>query len=96
MTRLTAAGDPETSRTILAGLRSWLAALPREVASRELLAFLRQEKDAATKLDVTVKAGGTLGDASSLRVCLLDYLGQIDRPAAAALGRQILSALTPP
>ena len=58
--------------------------------------YLAAAGDAATQLDVTVKPGGVLGDASSLRVFLLDYLGQIDRPAAGALARQILSAPTSP
>ncbi len=89
--RLNGANAPAASREILTALRTLLDSLPREVASHEALAFLAGQKDAGTKLDVTVKPGGTLGDASSLRVFLLDYLGQIDRPAAAVLGKQILS-----
>jgi len=94
--RLTASADADASRKLLAELRGLLDALPREVASREVQSFLSLKKDAGTKLDVTVKAGGALGDASSLRVFLLDYLGQIDRPAAAAIGKQILSAPSSP
>lgn len=89
--RLEAANKADASREILADLRKSLEALPREAASREVQSFLALKKDAATRLDVTVKPGGALGDASSLRVFLLDYLGQIDRPAAAAVGKEILS-----
>ncbi len=95
-TRLNAAQDAEASRKILVELRAMLDALPREIASREVQSFLSLKKDAVTKLDVTVKAGGALGDASSLRVFLLDYLGQVDRLAAAALGKEILSIPTSP
>lgn len=94
--RLTAADHPEEGRRILADLRTWLDSLPREVASREVLAFLRQKRDATTKLDVAVKTGGVIEDASSLRVFMLDYLGQIDRPAASVMSREILSAPTSP
>lgn len=92
--RLEAANDADASRRILAELRKLLNALPREIASREVQSFLALKQDAATKLDVTVKQGGALGDASSLRVFLLDFLGQIDRPAAAALGKEILGTPT--
>ncbi len=96
LARLTAANDPEASRRLLAELRRVLDALPPAIASREVQSFLTSHKDAGTKLDLTVKEGGALADASSLRVCLLDYLGQIDRAAAAMLGRQLLSAPTSP
>lgn len=94
LARLSTTDSPEMSRKILAELRSLLDSLPRDVASREVLSFLGLQKDAATKLEVTVQAGGALGDASSLRVFLLGYLGEIDRTAAAAIGKQILSAPT--
>ena len=73
-----------------------LDALPSGVASRVVQSFLASAQDAATQLDVTIEAGGALGDASSLRVFLLDYLGRIDRPAAGAVAVQILSHYTTP
>lgn len=96
LSRITAASDPRASRALLAELRQILDALPRNIASLEVRSFLASRKDAATKLDVTLKAGGALDDSSSVRVFMLDYLGQIDRAAAAAVGRQILSAPTSP
>jgi hypothetical protein len=94
--RLSASNDKETNRRTLSELRRLLDALPREAASRAIQSFLVTGKDAATKLDVTIKPGGNLGDASSLRVFLLDYLGQIDRPAAGMIALRILSTYTTP
>jgi hypothetical protein len=90
------AADPETNRARLRQLRALLDALPRAVASREVQAFLALGRDTLTQLDLTVQSGGRLGDSSSLRVFLLDYLGQIDRSAAAIIGRAILAAPTSP
>ena len=96
LTQLATAKDGNTNRKLLAELRQFLDALPAEIASREVQSFLAGRKDAATGLDVTVTKEGRLGDASSLRVFLLDYLGQIDRPAAGVLAVQILSRYTTP
>lgn len=94
--RLAAAGDAQASRRVLAELRALLDGLPPGAAAREVQAFLAGGKDAGTRLDLTVQQGGGLGDASSLRVFLLDYLGQKDRAAAGAVSRQILNAPTAP
>jgi hypothetical protein len=94
--RLATSSDREVNRRLLSELRAFLETLPRETVSREVQSYLGAGNDAATQLDLTVKAVGALGDAPSLRVFLLDYLGQIDLPAAAALGRQILRAPTTP
>jgi hypothetical protein len=94
--RLAASKDPKANRLILAELRKLLNTLPPTFASREIQAFLASAGDAATQLDVTIESGGGLGDASSLRVFLLDHLGRIDRPAAGAVATQILSRYTTP
>lgn len=96
LAQLVTARDGNMNRKLLAELRQFLEGLPVEVASREVKTFLKGRKDAATGLDVTVTKEGRLGDASSLRVFLLDYLGQIDRPAAGLLATQILSSYTTP
>ena len=93
---LRASKDPGTTREILARLRNLLNSLPPGVASREVQAFLATSHDAPTNLDVTIKPGGILGDSSSLRVFLLDYLGLVDRPAAGRVAMQILSRYTTP
>lgn len=95
-TQLAAANDRKTSRRLLAELRAFLNRLPPETASRDVQSFLRSGNDATTQLDVTVMPGGLLGDASSLRVFLLDYLGQIDKPAAGAAAAKVLSRYTTP
>ena len=86
--------DGPANRKLLTELRQFLDSLPAEIASKETQSFLAAQKDAATGLDVTVKEAGHLGDASSLRVFLLDYLGQIDRAAAGRLAAEILSHYT--
>jgi hypothetical protein len=93
---LSAAHDPSTSRSIFSELRKVLDSLPPDVASRVVQAFLKSGQDAGTKLDVTIKHGGDLGDASSLRVFLLDYLGHVDRAAAGNVAMEILSRYTTP
>jgi len=93
---LKASKDPATTRAILARLRHLLDSLPPGVASREVQAFLATNDDAATNLDLTLKPGGMLGDASSMRVFLLDYLGLVDKAAAGRVARQILSQYTTP
>ena len=93
---LTGSKDGAANRKLLAELRQLLDGLPVGIASREVRSFLASNKDAATSLDVTVKPGGLLGDASSLRVFLLDYLGQIDRAASGVMASQLLSHYTTP
>lgn len=94
LTRLKASTDKSVNRGLIAELRVLLDSLPPNVASHEVRSLLASRIDAPTQLDVTVKKGGKLGDASSFRVVLLDYLGQIDREAAAIVSREILSVPT--
>jgi len=96
VTDLKATNDPSKAREILSDLRKLLDSLPRDVASRVVQSFLKSGLDAGTKLDVTVRPGGALGDSSSLRVFLMDYLGQIDKPAAGTVAMQVLSHYTTP
>ena len=96
LVRLGASKDPGANRLMLADLRRILNSLPPEMVSREVQSFLASARDAATRLEITVESGGGLGDASSLRVFLLDYLGRIDRPAAGAVAAQILAQYTTP
>jgi len=93
---LNANKDPDKSRAILAELRKLLDSLPPNVASQLVQEFLKSGQDAGTKLDITIKTGGGLADASSLRVFLLDILGQIDRAAAGQVAIDILSHYTTP
>lgn len=93
---LTAAADPEAARRLLTGLRDWLASLPPEVAAGVIRQFLDAKGDTPTRLDFKINADGSLSEAPSLRVFLLDQLGQLNRPAAMAYARTILSSLDSP
>ena len=93
---LKASKDPKTTRAILVRLRNLLDSQPPELASWAIQAFLASNHDAPTNLDITIKPGGELGDASSMRVFLLDYLGQVDKQAAGAVAMQVLAQYTTP
>jgi hypothetical protein len=58
-------------------------------------AFLRSGRNAVTRQDFAVGSGGTLASAPTMRVFLLDLLGQVARrarsPAAADVSREILA-----
>lgn len=75
----------EVRRALLADPAAGIAAIR---------AFLASGADAATGQALVVGAGGTLAGAPTLRLFLLDLLGQLARqsgsPAAAALSRSIL------
>ena len=94
--QLSAVKDPASARRLLAQLRDLLNSLPHDEASLEIQKFLATGKDAATNLDVTVGANGVLGDASSMRVFLLNYLGLVDPAAAGTIAMQILARYTTP
>src|SRR5262245_12714708 len=96
LAQLVGSRDPQANRALLAELRRFLEGVPAEIASREVRQFLESKRDAATAIDVTVKPGGKLGDASSLRVFLLDYIGQVDRAAAGVVAAQSLAQYTTP
>lgn len=71
-----------------------LAADPRD-AIAAIRRFLRTGRDARTGRDFAIAAGGTLEGSPTLRVLLLDTLGQIARrsrsDAAAVVAREILA-----
>jgi hypothetical protein len=94
--RLPASKDQKENRLMLAELRRLLDTLPPDAASQAIQTFLASGRDAPTGLDIKVEAGGGLGDASSLRVFLLDYLGRIDKTAAGKLAEDVLSKYTTP
>jgi hypothetical protein len=79
----------------LAALRASLLAADPVEAIAAVRSFLRSGRDAATGQEFAVAAGGTLSGAPSLRVLLLDVLGQIARTArsdaASQVAREILA-----
>ncbi len=61
-------------------------------------AFLRSGRNAVTRQDFAIGSGGALASAPTMRVFLLDLLGQVARrsrsPAAAEVSREILAEKT--
>jgi hypothetical protein len=85
------APSPEQSRLILGALREQLERLPKDAASTAIRDFLRAGADAPTGLSFTVGPQGSLVNAPSLRVFLLDYLAQVDPAAARAVAEEIFA-----
>lgn len=82
---------PNQAEAMLQRLRSYLTGLPPEIAVTAVRAFLDGRTDVGTRLEFAIERNGQLRTAPSLRVWLLDCLGQIDRDAAAEYARAILS-----
>jgi hypothetical protein len=81
----------EEARRELNKLRQYLRTLRPDAAAAALTAFLAERTDARSGLDFKISASGQLNEAPSLRVWLLDCLGEIDRDAAAEYAKTILS-----
>src|SRR5262245_2638603 len=89
--------NPSEARKILAGLRAYLASLPPEFASAVITDFLSDAtRDAATQIGFSVGKKGFLDGHPSLRIALLDWLGQIQPAQAGAVAARILAAPTHP
>jgi hypothetical protein len=82
---------PEEGGEILAGLRRRLLALSPDEAVAAILDFLNGGEDASTGLGFTLVEGGRLDEAPTLRVALLDLLGQMDVKAGADYAKVILA-----
>ncbi len=72
----------EEIRRLLAELADALRALPNEVATEAILAYLQTGEDVLTRLRFQVGEGGLLAEAPSLRTFLLDLLPDIDATIA--------------
>ncbi|MEM1222256.1 MAG: hypothetical protein AAGH40_05790 [Verrucomicrobiota bacterium] len=83
---------------ILKELKMILSSLPQETASQVIQNALAKqlEEDLSTGLDFKVGSDGSLSEASSVRVALLDWLGQMDRFTAGRLAEEILKQPTEP
>lgn len=93
---LGARGNPEEARKLLAGLRESLGRLPADAAASAVVAFLDEGADAPTGLEFSAGSGGTLAEAPSLRVFLLDFLPALDASAADHCGAKVLETATSP
>ena len=91
-TALKAASDAEAARRVVTALRRELVTLPPDAAAATIRGFLDSREDVPTRLEFKVGADGFLNGAPSLRVFLLDSLGQVDPAAAAAYAGHILGS----
>ena len=94
--RLPNGKSPDAARALCEKLRSDLNSLPRPEAARRIREFLDSGEDASTRLPFTLEADGTLKTAPSLRVFLLDLLGQLDPQSAAMVAEELLKNPTSP
>lgn len=87
-----AASSPAEVGEALAGLRELVFGLPPEEAGRRLVDLLGEPGfDRSTGRRFAVAADGGLGEVPSVRVALLDWLGQLDPARAAAVADEILA-----
>ena len=88
------------SNAALAQLKATLLAADPALAIAAIRSFLRTGRDARTTQEFVIAAGGTLSAAPTLRLLLLDALGQIARTArsdeAARVAREILAEKSSP
>jgi len=93
---LKAIKSSEEGRQTLAALRRYLSSVPSESAATAIRNWLDTGEDAATQLEFKVGREGSLKEAPSLRVFLLDYLTQIDPAAASSCAEKILGTMNAP
>ena len=89
LVRLRNLTNPDEARRLLAELRTYLLSLRPDVASKEIQGFLASKGDAPTRMVFAIGLDGSL-IASSLRVFLLDLLGQVDPKASTNCARKVL------
>ena len=91
--KLNSVQSTKASLDLLLELRVTLGSLPAAAASELAQRFLATGTDARTLLPFSLGPGGSLQDAPSLRLFLLDYLEQIDPAAAVQVGLEILKRM---
>src|SRR5260221_8507662 len=82
----------QSKRQQLDALRQALSSSRTNEVSAAIRSFLDSKADAATGQGFKIGGHGALSEAPTLRVTLLDYLGQIDPAAGAAYARTILAS----
>ncbi len=87
-------GTREQNLGALAELRHLLDTADRPAAIAAIKDFLLSGRDSATGLDFAVGPGGILNESPSLRVFLLDELGDLSPAAALPISQQILQTKT--
>jgi hypothetical protein len=94
--RLRFAADAQAARRVFTELRDELRKLDKAAAQRAILAALDSGADAPSGLGFVVGPGGSLKEAPSLRVFLLDHVAEEDPAAAAAYAEKVLAGFTTP
>ena len=86
----------EEGRQTIAALRRYLSSVPSGSAATAIRNWLDTGEDAATQLEFKVGRDGSLKEAPSLRVFLLDYLTQMDPATASSCAEKILATMNSP
>lgn len=87
--------NPIETTKILADLRAYLDSLPTDLAGTVIRDFLADPAlNASTHIDFAIGKNGFLDGHPSLRIALLDWLGQIDPHQALIVSQQILATST--
>jgi hypothetical protein len=95
LTALKASTSADDARKILADLRAYLDSLSPALAASAITSFIADPaNNAITRIDFAIGEGGFLNGQPTLRVALLDWLGQIDPRQAGVVAAQILASPT--
>lgn len=89
MSRLQRANLPDQRAAVLNGFRTWLEQMSREEAAATVCAFLDTGRDCVTGFGFSLQADGSLGEAPTFRVFLLDRLAAVAPASAAAYADRI-------
>lgn len=92
---LQSSASAEESRKILVGLQAYLVSLPPDLAASIITDFLTDPAaDSTTKIEFAIDKNGSLCGQPTLRVALLDWLGEIDPQQAGVVAKLILATPT--
>lgn len=94
---LDSVSSADEAKTLLTGLRAYLNSLSPELSASLISDFLEDPgRDAVTGIEFSVGDGGSLVGHPSIRVALLDWLGEIDPARAGEVAEEILASPTDP
>ncbi len=95
LSALKSAANADDARKILAELRAHLDSLSPDLAATVITNFLADPaNNAETRIDFSIGQSGFLDGQPSLRVALLDWLGQINPSQAGVVATQVLATPT--
>jgi hypothetical protein len=91
---IASAHDPASAKAAIAKFRRLIAACPKAEAARAIREFLDTGRNARTGLGFALNADGSLREAPTLRILLLDMLGKLAPDQAAQVAQRILENKT--